>query len=64
MHDILAVCDRATVLYEGKKAADLDCSTTTVEEIVNYIVTDPDAGRMPSSIDVTTQSDLGGDEPV
>ena len=64
MHDILAVCDRATVLYEGKKAADLDCSTTTVEEIVNYIVTDPDAGRMPSSIDVTTQSDLGGDEPA
>ena len=60
MHDILAVCDRATVLYEGKKAADLDCSATTVEEIVNYIVTDPDAGRVPASIDVTTQSDLGG----
>jgi simple sugar transport system ATP-binding protein len=57
MHDILAVCDRAAVLYEGKKVAELDCAHTTVEEIVSYIVTDPDAGRIPSGIDITTRSD-------
>ena len=52
MHDILNVCDRAVVLYEGRKVAELDCAQTTIEEIVNYIVTDPDAGKVPASIDV------------
>jgi simple sugar transport system ATP-binding protein len=46
MKDVLSVCDRAVVLYEGMKVADLDCARTTVEEIVNFIVTDPRAGRL------------------
>jgi simple sugar transport system ATP-binding protein len=64
MHDILAVCDRAVVLYEGKKVAELDCARTTIEEIVSYIVTDPDAGRIPPAIDTTTISDTGHHEPA
>ena len=53
MHDILNVCDRTVVLYEGKKVIELDCAKTSIEEIVNYIVSDPDAGRIPAAIDVT-----------
>jgi simple sugar transport system ATP-binding protein len=45
MNDVLSICDRVTVLYEGKVAADLGTSGLTVEEIVRYIVTDPDADR-------------------
>jgi simple sugar transport system ATP-binding protein len=45
MNDVLMICDRVTVLYEGKVAADLPAEGLTVEEIVRYIVTDPDAGR-------------------
>src|SRR5919204_311837 len=41
MNDVLAICDRVTVLYEGKVAADLRSEGLTVEEIVRYIVTDP-----------------------
>jgi simple sugar transport system ATP-binding protein len=44
MHDVLAICDRVVVIYEGRKVADLDREGLTVEEIVRYIVTDPDAG--------------------
>ena len=42
MNDVLAICDRVVVLYEGRKAAELDGEGLTVEKIVNYIVTDPD----------------------
>jgi simple sugar transport system ATP-binding protein len=54
MNDILAVCDRVVVLYEGKLAAELDREDLTVEEIVRRIVTDPDAHshnseRLPGS---------------
>jgi simple sugar transport system ATP-binding protein len=45
MNDVLSICDRVTVLYEGKVAADLSTKGLTVEEIVRYIVTDPDADR-------------------
>ena len=45
MNDVLSICDRVTVLYEGKVAADLSTKDLTVEEIVRYIVTDPDADR-------------------
>jgi ABC-type sugar transport system ATPase subunit len=43
MHDVLAICNRVVVLYEGTKVAELDREGLTVEEIVRYIVTDPDA---------------------
>ena len=42
MNDVLAICDRVVVLYEGRVAAELVTSETSVEEIVNFIVTDPD----------------------
>jgi simple sugar transport system ATP-binding protein len=45
MTDVLAICDRVTVLYEGKVAADLKSDGLTVEDIVRYIVTDPGRGR-------------------
>jgi simple sugar transport system ATP-binding protein len=41
MTDVLSVCDRVTVLYEGRVAADVSTEGLTVEEIVKYIVTDP-----------------------
>jgi len=41
MNDILAVSDRVVVLFEGQTVADLDGHRTNVEEIVNFIVTDP-----------------------
>jgi simple sugar transport system ATP-binding protein len=59
MTDILAVCDRVAVLYEGSKVVELQCSSTSVEEIVNYIVTDPDAGRIPASIDISPYPEDG-----
>ena len=40
MNDILAVCDRIVVLFEGSNAATLD-SNVTVDELVRHIVTDP-----------------------
>ncbi|HEY1366709.1 MAG TPA: ATP-binding cassette domain-containing protein [Gaiellaceae bacterium] len=43
MNDILAVCDRVVVLFEGHRVAELDAGRTTIEEIVNFIVTDPRA---------------------
>jgi ribose transport system ATP-binding protein len=45
MNDVLAICDRVTVLYEGRVAADLKSEGLAVEDIVKYIVTDPDRGR-------------------
>ena len=45
MSDVLSICDRVTVLYEGRVAADVSTEDLTVEEIVRYIVTDPDADR-------------------
>jgi ABC-type sugar transport system ATPase subunit len=42
MNDVLAVSDRVIVLYEGRVAAELVTQETSVEEIVNFIVTDPD----------------------
>jgi simple sugar transport system ATP-binding protein len=42
MNDVLAICDRVIVLYEGKLAAELAREGLTVEEIVRCIVTDPD----------------------
>jgi simple sugar transport system ATP-binding protein len=45
MNDVLSICDRVTILYEGKVAADLDTKGLTVEKIVKYIVTDPDIDR-------------------
>jgi simple sugar transport system ATP-binding protein len=41
MNDILDVCDRVVVLFEGMTTANLDAKRTSVGEIVNYIVTDP-----------------------
>ncbi len=40
MNDILAVCDRIVVLFEGSNAANVD-STVSVDDLVRYIVTDP-----------------------
>ena len=40
MNDILAVCDRIVVLFEGSNAATLD-SNVTVDDLVRHIVTDP-----------------------
>jgi ABC-type sugar transport system, ATPase component len=48
MNDILAICDRVVVLYEGTTVAELDCARTTIEEIVNFIVTDPSAAQTRS----------------
>ena len=45
LRDILDVCDRIVVLYEGRKVANLEAADTTLEEVVTYIVTDPDAAR-------------------
>jgi ribose transport system ATP-binding protein len=45
MNDILAVCDRVVVLFEGETVAELRARDTTIEQIVNYIVTDPRAAR-------------------
>jgi simple sugar transport system ATP-binding protein len=42
MNDILAVCDRIVVLFEGANAAELDADVT-VDELVRCIVTDPAA---------------------
>jgi simple sugar transport system ATP-binding protein len=49
MNDVLSVCDRVIVLYEGRVAAELVASETSVEEIVNFIVTDPDRGAKASA---------------
>lgn len=46
MTDILAVCDRIVVLFDGANAADLD-SAVTVDELVRHIVTDPAVSAAP-----------------
>ena len=45
LRDVLDVCDRIMVLYEGRQVADLKADDTSLEEVVTYIVTDPDASR-------------------
>jgi simple sugar transport system ATP-binding protein len=40
MTDILAVCDRIVVLFDGSNAASLD-STVAIDDLVRHIVTDP-----------------------
>jgi simple sugar transport system ATP-binding protein len=45
LRDVLDVCDRIVVLYEGRQVANLKASDTTLEEVVTYIVSDPDASR-------------------
>jgi simple sugar transport system ATP-binding protein len=42
LRDVLDVCSRIVVLYEGSNVADLT-PDISLEEIVRYIVTDPDA---------------------
>jgi len=42
LKDILDVCTRIVVLYEGSNVADLD-SNVSLEDLVRYIVTDPEA---------------------
>jgi ribose transport system ATP-binding protein len=45
LQDVLEVCDRVVVLYEGRRVADLRADATSLDEVVTYIVTDPDAAR-------------------
>jgi simple sugar transport system ATP-binding protein len=45
LRDVLEVCDRIVVLYEGRQVADLVGQTTSLEQVVTYIVTDPDAAQ-------------------
>jgi simple sugar transport system ATP-binding protein len=45
LRDVLEVCDRIVVLYEGRQVADLQAATTSLEEVVTYIVADPDPTR-------------------
>ena len=40
--------DRIVVLYEGRQVADLNAAASSLEEVVTYIVTDPDAIRKVS----------------
>lgn len=41
MNDILAVCERIVVLFEGSNAAVLDAAAVGVDDLVRHIVTDP-----------------------
>jgi simple sugar transport system ATP-binding protein len=41
MNDILAVCERIFVLFEGSNAGVLDAATVGVDDLVRHIVTDP-----------------------
>lgn len=45
LRDVLEVCDRINVLYEGRQVADLRSAATSLEEVVTYIVTDPDSAQ-------------------
>jgi len=45
LRDVLDVCDRIVVIYEGKQVANLLSADTSLEEVVTYIVSDPDATR-------------------
>ncbi|HSS61332.1 MAG TPA: ATP-binding cassette domain-containing protein [Candidatus Limnocylindrales bacterium] len=45
LRDVLDVCDRIVVLYEGRQVANLRSADTSLEEVVTYIVSDPDAAR-------------------
>jgi simple sugar transport system ATP-binding protein len=51
MNDILAVCDRIVVLFEGANAAELDANATTVDELVRCIVTDPSASSSGGGVE-------------
>jgi simple sugar transport system ATP-binding protein len=43
IRDVLDVCDRVVVLFEGRHVANLRSTDTTLEQVVTYIVSDPDA---------------------
>jgi simple sugar transport system ATP-binding protein len=43
LRDVLEVCDRLVVLFEGRQVANLNAAETSLEQIVSYIVSDPDA---------------------
>ena len=45
LRDVIDVCDRIVVLYEGRQVANLMSKDTTLEQVVTYIVSDPDAAR-------------------
>jgi simple sugar transport system ATP-binding protein len=38
LHDIVAVCDRVAVLYEGEKVAEVRGGETSVDELVRLVV--------------------------
>lgn len=50
LRDVLDVCDRIVVLYEGKQVANLRSADTSLEEVVTFIVSDPDAAHSPASV--------------
>jgi simple sugar transport system ATP-binding protein len=45
LRDVLDVCDRIVVLYEGRQVANLRSADTSLEQVVTYIVSDPDASH-------------------
>jgi simple sugar transport system ATP-binding protein len=45
LRDVLDVCDRIVVLYEGRQVANLRSADTSLEEVVTFIVSDPDAAH-------------------
>ena len=44
LQDIVAVCDRVVVLYEGAKVAELQGSSTSLDEVISYMVGSGAAG--------------------
>jgi simple sugar transport system ATP-binding protein len=42
LRDVLDVCDRVVVLFEGRQVANLRTAETTLEEVVFHIVSDPE----------------------
>jgi simple sugar transport system ATP-binding protein len=50
LRDVLDVCDRIVVIYEGRQVANLRSEKTSLEEVVTYIVSDPDASRPPTQV--------------
>ena len=38
LQDLFKVCDRIAVMYEGTNVADLDTSSTSMEQLVQAIV--------------------------
>lgn len=50
LRDVLDVCDRIVVIYEGRQVANLRSADTSLEEVVTYIVSDPDAARQAARV--------------